>query len=221
MALISLDTVHVQYDDSDPLSIVMAWLSLVPQGILLCYVALFFSRREAETALMFAGQVGTELVSKYLKEVIKQERPNFPGITHVTYGMPSSHSQFMAYYATYLCLWMFFRMKYHFSRERKLFRGAGVCLLSGLVCYSRYYLHYHTPEQIGVGIGVGMLLATGWFIVTVLLRGLGIIDLLLDLYPARYFYVKDTACDRPSFVKDEYYEWRRVRNKMKLLVKAD
>lgn len=221
MGLVSFDFTHVMYDDSDPIAFVMAFFSIVPQSLLLCYVTLFFSRREVETALMLAGQLGTELVSKYLKNLIKQERPESPGIPHVTYGMPSSHAQFMTYYATYLCLWMCFRMRYQFSFQRKLSRGLAVYVLAGLVCYSRYYLHYHTLEQIGVGVMVGIILAVGWFITVVFLRELGIIDLLLDLYPARYFYVKDTACDRPSFIKDEYYEWRRVRNKMKLLVKAD
>jgi dolichyldiphosphatase len=83
------------------------------------------------------------------------------------------------------------------------------------------YLYYHSPIQVLVGAAAGVAVGTLWFCTIVLLRDLGIIDLLLDTYPARWFYIKDTAGERSSFIRDEYSEWRRMRMKMKLLIKAD
>jgi dolichyldiphosphatase len=134
--------------------------------------------------------------------------------------MPSAHAQFMSYYATYICLWMIFRV-HHFSLRKKLLRGISLVIYSGLVCYSRVHLFYHSGLQVLAGCSIGVAVAIAWFIFVILIRDLGIVDLLLDTYPARWFYLKDTACERSSFVRDEYAEWRRTRMKMKLLVKAD
>lgn len=134
--------------------------------------------------------------------------------------MPSAHAQFMAFYATYLVLWMTFRVR-HFSTFKKLWRGGGLIALASIVSYARVYLNYHSTRQVLVGVGAGILCGVGWFITVVFLRDLGIVDLLLDTYPARFFYIKDTAGEKSSFVRDEYSEWRRMRMKMKLLIKVE
>jgi dolichyldiphosphatase len=134
--------------------------------------------------------------------------------------MPSAHAQFMAFYTTYILLWMTFRVRY-FSTLKKLSRGAGLLILSATVSYARVYLHYHSAPQVLVGVGAGIVCGIGWFIAVVFLRDLGIVDLLLDTYPARFFYIKDTAGEKSSFVRDEYSEWRRMRMKMKLLIKVE
>lgn len=134
--------------------------------------------------------------------------------------MPSAHAQFMAYYATYIILWMTFRVRY-FSPLKKLSRGVSLIILCAVVSYARVYLHYHSPLQVAVGAAAGIACGAGWFIVVVFLRDLGIVDLLLDTYPARFFYIKDTAGEKSSFVRDEYSEWRRMRMKMKLLIKVE
>lgn len=216
-----LDFTHVLYNVEDPVSLVCAVLSLTPQVLVIAYMTLIFSRREAETIMMFGGQVVCELFNAYLKSVLKQERPRI-GERQIAdgHGMPSAHSQFMMYYATYIVLWMMFRVR-HFSWRKKWSRGIGLYILAGLVCYSRVYLYYHSPIQVVVGAVAGAVVGCLWFCTIVLLRDLGIIDLLLDTYPARWFYIKDTAGERSSFVRDEYSEWRRMRMKMKLLIKAD
>jgi hypothetical protein len=70
-----LDFTHVVYNVEDPLSLVFAMISLVPQVLVIVYATLIFSRREAETIMMFGGQVACELINAYLKTVLKQERP--------------------------------------------------------------------------------------------------------------------------------------------------
>jgi dolichyldiphosphatase len=216
-AMIPLDFTYVAYDPSDLMSMVFAIISLTPQVILVVYATLICSRREAESIMMLGGQFACELVNIYLKRIIKQERPKLYGNG---YGMPSAHSQFMAYYVTYICLWMLFRVR-HFSTRKKLSRALFLFVLGGLVCYSRVYSDFHSGLQVAAGILVGIALGAVWFISIVLLRDLGIIDLLLDTWPARWFYVKDTAGEKASFVRDEYSEWRRMRMKMKLLIKAE
>ncbi|KAJ2844176.1 hypothetical protein GGI22_006967, partial [Coemansia erecta] len=54
------------------------------------------SRRETAGILLLAGQLTNEGFNLVLKGCIQQERPNL----HLGdgYGMPSSHSQFMAFF---------------------------------------------------------------------------------------------------------------------------
>lgn len=73
---ISLDFTHVFYNTDDPISLAMACLSLVPQALLVSYATLMLSRREMETFMMFAGQLGSEIFNEYVKSQIRQERPS-------------------------------------------------------------------------------------------------------------------------------------------------
>ncbi len=47
-------------------------LALVPQALCIIYVTLIWSTREAEVALMFAGQLGCEAVNFVLKRIIRR-----------------------------------------------------------------------------------------------------------------------------------------------------
>ncbi|CRK20218.1 hypothetical protein BN1723_017846 [Verticillium longisporum] len=105
--LASLSLTHVYYDPSDPLSLVCAWLALLPQALCIVYATLAFASREAEVALMFAGQLACEAVNFALKRLIKEDRPR--RIHGKGYGMPSSHAQFVAFWALYLVLFLFVR----------------------------------------------------------------------------------------------------------------
>ncbi|EPE02982.1 dolichyl pyrophosphate phosphatase [Ophiostoma piceae UAMH 11346] len=73
--LTSLSLTHVYYDPDDPISYISAWLALVPQALIVVYVTLAWSTREAEVILAFAGQLGCEAVNFVLKRIIKEERP--------------------------------------------------------------------------------------------------------------------------------------------------
>ncbi len=66
---------HVHYDPADPISHACAYLALVPQALVITYVALIWSTREVEILLMFAGQMGCEAVNWLLKRTIKEQRP--------------------------------------------------------------------------------------------------------------------------------------------------
>ena len=59
----------------DPLSLISAWLALVPQALVIGYTALLFGQREIELFLMFLGQLGCEAVNFVLKRLLKEARP--------------------------------------------------------------------------------------------------------------------------------------------------
>ena len=56
---------------------------------------------------MFAGQMGCEALNWVLKRFIREDRP--AQMLGKGYGMPSSHAQFVAFFAVYLGLWVVVR----------------------------------------------------------------------------------------------------------------
>ncbi|KAF2156250.1 DOLPP1 protein [Myriangium duriaei CBS 260.36] len=197
--LASLSLTHVHYDPNDPVSYVCAYLALIPQALCITYVTLIWSTREAEVLMMFAGQMGCEAVNWVLKRWIREERPmrmNGKG-----YGMPSSHAQFVAFFAVSLTLFLLARHNPHAPNaskthiptkfwERLLLSllVAGVC---AAVAQSRIYLNYHTPKQVMVGCCAGAVIAVGWFVVTSYMRYSGWLEWILELPPVRYFRIRD------------------------------
>ncbi|KAK3937676.1 phosphatidic acid phosphatase type 2/haloperoxidase [Diplogelasinospora grovesii] len=107
--LASLSLTHVYYNPDDPISYLCAWLALVPQALCIVYATLLWSSREAEVALMFAGQLACEAVNFALKRMIKEERPRRIHATGKGYGMPSSHAQFVFFWAIALALFLLVR----------------------------------------------------------------------------------------------------------------
>ena len=73
--LTSLKVTHVFYDPSDPLSLLFAYMALIPQGLMVIYVTLIYARREIEVVLMLVGQLLSEATNWVLKRLIKEDRP--------------------------------------------------------------------------------------------------------------------------------------------------
>lgn len=73
--LSSLKVTHVFYDPSDPLSLLFAYMALIPQGLMVIYVTVIYARREIEIVLMLVGQLLSEAANWVLKRVIKEDRP--------------------------------------------------------------------------------------------------------------------------------------------------
>jgi len=105
--LASISLTHVQYDPTSHLSHASAYLALVPQVLMISYVTLIWSTREVEVGIMFAGQLACEAFNWILKRYFREERPT--QMLGKGYGMPSSHAQFVAFFAVYLSLWMLVR----------------------------------------------------------------------------------------------------------------
>ncbi|ORZ19850.1 hypothetical protein BCR42DRAFT_459959 [Absidia repens] len=101
-ALASLSLTHVQFDANDPIAYAFAYITLAPIAILVFYASIAVSRREVVSILMLLGQLTNELVNALLKEYFQISRP----YDHLGtgYGMPSSHSQFVWYFTTFVII---------------------------------------------------------------------------------------------------------------------
>ncbi|KAF3920333.1 Dolichyldiphosphatase [Dactylellina cionopaga] len=190
--LASLSLTHVSYDPSDPVSLVAAYLSLIPQALMIVYAVLIFSHRELEIILACAGQLGCEAVNYVLKRLIKEARPTSKG-----YGMPSSHTQFMFFFATYISLWIALRNKFIPKPHKFVLLVALFALATG-VATSRVYLQYHTVKQVLAGVAAGLVIGCGWFVTTYLMKNFagGIVwNLLLENEVSKMVYVKDECVD--------------------------
>ena len=114
------------------------------------------------------------------------------------YGMPSSHAQFVAFFAVSLSLFLLLRHVPSISTsyspstftERALLSLLACCCASA-VAASRVYLNYHTVKQVLVGIAAGALSGGLWFIFTTILRRYGWIDWALDNSLARMLRMRD------------------------------
>ena len=126
------------------------------------YVALAVQTREFLIITMWIGQVACELLNWVIKQIIKEERPI--GISFVLqlekdaftdlfshvgsvgngYGFLSSHSQYMAYFATFLVCHLYLRHRFlstgytFLDRLWRVVVYTWVLAWAGLVAYSRY-----------------------------------------------------------------------------------
>ncbi|KAI8822687.1 phosphatidic acid phosphatase type 2/haloperoxidase [Fimicolochytrium jonesii] len=200
--LASVSLTHVQYDDSDPLGMFMAYASLAPIAIIISYVTLIFFRRDLATILMFVGQLVNEGVNFVAKKIVRQARPT--EYLGKGYGMPSSHSQFVAYFAFYITIYAFTRFTFQ-SRAWKPLITIAAMSMAGLVAYSRIHLTYHTPPQVLVGLTCGALFAGLWFAFCnwVLAPAID-----LDSSVARWLLLRDTR-DVPNVLVFEYETYRQ------------
>lgn len=112
--------------------------------------------------------------------------------------MPSSHAQFVAFFAISLSLFLLLRHRPSASTsyspstltERALLSFVACCCASA-VAASRVYLNYHTSKQVLVGVGAGASAAIAWFIVTTILRRHKWIDWALENSIARMLRMRD------------------------------
>lgn len=132
------------------------------------------------------------------------------------YGMPSSHSQFVAFFSFTFSLFVLFRhapkpstTHRHLTLPERIAISLLACFGAGAVAASRVYLNYHTPRQVFAGSIVGTLVAALWFSFTRHLRDNGWIEWGLDTQLARLVRVRDLVLDE-DFVESG---WQRYENK--------
>ncbi|KAF8477059.1 tryptophan synthase beta subunit-like PLP-dependent enzyme [Kalaharituber pfeilii] len=198
----------------DPISLLSAWLALVPQALVVAYTTLIWGQREVELILMFAGQLGCEAVNWGLKRLIKESRPT--QMHGKGYGMPSSHAQFVAFFSVYITLWVFLRNK-HLPLIKRTFISLLSLTLATLIALSRIYLSYHTPRQVLFGALAGIFLAILWFIATSLLRTLPIKIFERTpwewlMWAGSFVWVKD-MCLEIDLVEHDYGVWKGIERR--------
>ena len=134
--------------------------------------------------------------------------------------MPSSHAQFVAFFSVSLTFFLLLRHQttHHTSYRpssqlERLSISLLACSCAGLVAASRYYLNYHTPKQIWVGVAAGLGFALAWFLVTTLLRKLGWIEWALELDISRNLRFRDLILteDLQDAGWGRWEDWRKSR----------
>ncbi|KAJ3177282.1 hypothetical protein HDU87_004533 [Geranomyces variabilis] len=207
--LASVSLTHVQFDPADPIGMLMAYISLAPLALLISYATLIAFRRDLATCLMLLGQLTNEGVNFVAKRIVREARPT--EYLGNGYGMPSSHSQFVAFFAAYVTIYSVKRLKFGHAAWKPLI-CAGAIIMAGLVAYSRIRLSYHTSKQVIVGLTVGTLFAFIWDIIahSVLIPAID-----LDSPLARWLLIKDTSTI-PNVLMFEYEtataEMKRIRS---------
>ncbi|CAH1175746.1 unnamed protein product [Phaedon cochleariae] len=163
----------VEYPKGDLIGKVLALISLAPFGIGSGFLALILFRRDLHTITFFLGTLFSEAMNYILKHTICEARPLLRDTVHVEYGMPSSHAQFVWFFATYVIYFVFIKL-HHMNNNTiienlsKFLIISSSFLMAVLVCISRIYLEYHTLWQVLCGAIVGILFATIWFALTYL-----------------------------------------------------
>ncbi|CCG84779.1 protein of unknown function [Taphrina deformans PYCC 5710] len=206
--LASLALTHVYYNPKDILGLPSALLALLPQALVVAYVVAIYTRREVEVCWMFAGQLSCEAFNWILKRIIKQDRPYSVAGIGKGYGMPSSHSQFMAFFGTYIVLYVYLRC-INSPVYWRMLRVLGVVSTSVAVCVSRIYLTYHTRDQVMVGVAIGTMYGILWYNFFNIMKYMGLVDWTLDQPIARYFWLKDTIID--DALPREWQLWNESR----------
>ncbi len=215
---VPLKHTNVLYDPNDGASWYLAWISMLPVFILVHYVSWFIVDRDIEALICFCAQFGNDFVNRYLKKVFKEKRPTMLNEEQASegnkligkgYGMPSSHSQFMGFYSTYYILRVIYKWN-DVGLPMKLASITMFCSSCFIVCYSRFYLHYHSKKQIIVGILCGAVCGMAYFSILALLREVGFISWFIELPIIRDFYVKDEVHVAIT-IKDEYEIWKSNR----------
>lgn len=154
--------------------------------------------------MLFAGQLACEAINLALKRLIKEERP--PRMNGKGYGMPSSHAQFVAYFAVSMALFLLVRhrpphpgvrRRNHTPMsmlERTLWSLLGLAMAAA-VAWSRVYLNYHTTRQVFMGSAAGTISAVGWVVITSIVRQSGWLLWAVDLPLARWLRVRDLVVE--------------------------
>ncbi|KAI0634293.1 hypothetical protein C8Q77DRAFT_1217500 [Trametes polyzona] len=125
--------------------------------------------RSAGVAYFVAGALLCSLTVKVLKRCLRQPRPVVvvDGRRKKTYGMPSTHSAVITYYAAYISLaCAYLPLHPSFPASPALSRVLPplvVVPLASTIAVSRIWLGHHTWPQVGAGVAYGLFFAPVWF----------------------------------------------------------
>eukprot|EP00611_Tribonema_gayanum_P028912 TRINITY_DN7587_c0_g1_i3.p1 TRINITY_DN7587_c0_g1~~TRINITY_DN7587_c0_g1_i3.p1 ORF type:complete len:208 (-),score=52.42 TRINITY_DN7587_c0_g1_i3:696-1319(-) len=143
----------VRYNGGDLLGMPMSVLTLSPVFLVVAFVALQLGRGfEIQLAVLGFGQMLDIVLNKTLKHVVHEARPTEFCANHGS-GMPSHHSEFMFFFATWCSLFLANRVTC--DRMLRLLINAVLLIWPIAVAVSRVYLTCHTVRQVVAGALVG------------------------------------------------------------------
>lgn len=211
--LIPFDYTYIIYSPDHFLSLPIAITSLLPILILVYLFSWHMVTRELEPCLFAFGHVINDLISGILKNLVKYPRPLkgriYKNDGGLEWGMPSSHSQFMSFWFTYILLnyiinWPYYRL----SKLSKIFFTIISILTVSSVVLSRILFEYHNLNQIIVGLLLGSTISTIYFILISFFREYGIFDYLLKFSIFKWWNMND-GFGRGMFntLKKDRLEW--------------
>lgn len=193
----------------DIISPLLALLSLAPPFVVCALVTSTFVYCDVVAAYLLIGVLGSVGVTSLLKKIIHQPRPLRHDYFIIEeeeedYGMPSNHSCFVIFIATFITLYCIREVgakwtvnttlpsrrrrrrqqhsnstrRHHIRRHEQhrivqlwhqLHTTTFIIAMSITIAigcaYSRIYLLYHTPSQVLVGAGLGIVLGTAWYFI--------------------------------------------------------
>lgn len=161
----AVSLVHVRYQENDMLGYILALSSLAPIFIGVGgFVSHFILRRELQAFFFALGITLSEILNHFIKDLVKQARPTTCALLEMcdSHGWPSSHSQFMCFFSTYMMLLALRRLSFS-DKLSKWFCALVSWPFTLLTLYSRIYLGYHSLEQVIAGSLFGSLLGAGWY----------------------------------------------------------
>ncbi|OWM69734.1 hypothetical protein CDL15_Pgr025583 [Punica granatum] len=208
---------NVRYERGDQLGHFLAWVSLVPIFISLGgFVSHFIFHRELQAMFFALGLLISQVISELTRAAVRQARPEACALLETcdSHGWPSSHSQYMFFFASYFSFLTIKGLGGVWDTERS--NRWAICFLPWCLAFltmlSRVYLGYHTVGQVFDGAGMGIVLGAAWFRV--------VNSMLYRYFPkieeskfGRMFYIRDTS-HIPNVLKFEYDNARAARKNM-------
>ncbi|KAL7536737.1 hypothetical protein ACHAXR_007373 [Thalassiosira sp. AJA248-18] len=187
---------HHQYDEDAAIIIIiigplLALLSLTPPFAVCALTTAVLFYKDVIAAYLLVGSLFSAIVASILKQLVKQPRPsryddddNDDAVV-VEYGMPSNHSCFAWFGATFIILYVlrggrgsslvsypappstssasFKAMATLWHHLHTGFTIAASLFIAIGCAYSRVYLGYHTTMQVYAGSALGTLLGIAWY----------------------------------------------------------
>ncbi|TDH66439.1 hypothetical protein CCR75_009163 [Bremia lactucae] len=179
----------VVYDPMDPFGALLALCTLFPIFLMIVYFTAITLRRDLDSISMLIGQLVSVVINKVVKKLINQPRPI--GAYMSGPGMPSAHSQFMGFFATYSVVYTAKRLNERRHLEQWI-TICGVIFMAVLTCYSRIHLKYHSIDQVVVGAFFGILIGIFWYALVARISP-KLFPLVTETRFARFFYMRDIS----------------------------
>ncbi|KAJ7685174.1 hypothetical protein DFH06DRAFT_1157697 [Mycena polygramma] len=120
--------------------------------------------RSAGVAYVGAGALACSISVQVLKRGIRQPRPALG--KKKTYGMPSTHSSTIAFYAAFVqlaCIYLPLHPSVPAGETARVLVPIVVLPWAALIAMSRVWLGHHTWAQVAVGCAYGVAFAGLWF----------------------------------------------------------